>query len=67
MIDKLMNLFETDIDKFIEQHNKLNLDFIKKDREENVKKDWYRLKPYCNPDFMLRFKLNLIENLKKND
>lgn len=65
--NKLMELFEKDIEGFVKYHNQLGLDFIKKDRENIIIKDWSEKKPYCNPDFMLLFGINLRQNLKKHN
>lgn len=66
-IDKLMKLIETDIDEFIKYHNELGLDFIKKDREEHMRKDWELMKQELkDPDTYLQFKLQLANHILKN-
>jgi len=64
--DTLLDLFKSDINKFIKLHNKLRLSFIKEGREENIRKDWETM---CNKlkysDTNLEFLLQIQENLKK--
>ncbi|MGM0411648.1 MAG: hypothetical protein ACQEQF_12915 [Bacillota bacterium] len=61
---ELLELFETDLEKFISLHNKLKLNFIKND--DKLRKDYHDLMRNFTPDVRLCFLLNLQIRLKRN-